>query len=629
MNKKVLLALLVSLGLAACAPANGSSNTSSSNNPSDSSDTSSDTSSSTTDTNPDESIAPKTVRDLYSFIKSTSLSLDIIYGKTAERNTVVGQAHLFYDSFETSKEVYHSYSDDVLTVSGETRYQEVPIDEWGTPVDKTDTFEGISAKVDNLFYQIIDYKDESINPDSANRYVVPSEVSENTVDMFTTTGISLMLYTHFDNYIMKNIVEGADAITPVIDGNGDFSYTYQLAFNTPMDYETISTVIDLDVSFTKEGMIKSYHFKAVENSITEDYEGNTVTKLASSIDDTFTVTDLGEKGPHEEFNINPLDYYLVSYDIQLFLDDMMSGEDSLTPVEANAIPLGSNLVGKVINPNPSKALDTDIDIIKSSNPEVVKVTTYSQYSSTVEAVGTGEATLTAISESGIAQTIKVNVIELPLTSIKVSIYDSSIVAGEKVAVYVSRNPDSNTDELEATLSCSNDVATVTIDEDGDFEINTFKPAENVTLTVYSKANPEIKDEITFTIHKKYTFEEIKETIKDSVWVSKLEESSATIAFNADGTGYFVVTNNTSYGSIFTENQKYNFTYTIEEHEDGYPGDITLTLSSFVVTSGGSDFNFNENIVVLDYSMSSLDVRLTPEGETGWFYAFSDDFFLQK
>lgn len=628
MNKKVLLALLVSLGLAACAPANGSSNTSSSNNPSDSSDTSSDTSSSTTDTNPDESIAPKTVRDLYSFIKSTSLSLDIIYGKTAERNTVVGQAHLFYDSFETSKEVYHSYSDDVLTVSGETRYQEVPIDEWGTPVDKTDTFEGISAKVDNLFYQIIDYKDESINPDSANRYVVPSEVSENTVDMFTTTGISLMLYTHFDNYIMKNIVEGADAITPVIDGNGDFSYKYQLAFNTPMDYETISTVIDLDVAFTKEGMIKSYHFKAVENSITEDYEGNTVTKLASSIDDTFTVTDLGEKGPHEEFNINPLDYYLVSYDIQLFLDDMMGGEDSLTEADPNAIPLGSNLAGKVINPQPSKALDTDIDFIESSNPEVVKVTTYDGYKSSVKAVGLGQATLTAISESGITQTIDVTVVTLPLESIKVSIYDSSIVEGDEVTVYVSRNPDSNTDELEATLSCGSDVATVT--KDGEyFQINTFKAAENVTLTVYSKQNPDVKTEVTFTIHKKYTFDEIKEAIKDSVWVSNYKESSATIAFNADGTGYFMVTNNTSYGSIFTENQKYNFTYTIEEHEDGYPGDVTLTLSSFVVTSGGSDFNFNENIVVLDYSMSSLDVRLTPEGETGWFYAFSDDFFLQK
>ena len=61
----------------------------------------------------------------------------------------------------------------------------------------------------------------------------------------------------------------------------------------------------------------------------------------------------------------------------------------------------------------------------------------------------------------------------------------------------------------------------------------------------------------------------------------------------------MVTNNTSYGSVFIENQKYTFTYTIEEHSDGYPGDVTITLSDFTVTtSGGSNYNFNNNIVVL-------------------------------
>lgn len=627
MNKKLLFLLTVSLGLVSCKTSN---NTSSSNSQSSSSSESTSSSSSSSSSQLPNVDAPKTVTDIYNLIKNTSLKMEITYGRSAERNYVIGQAHLFDDSYETSKEVYHSYSDDVVTVSGEVKYERIPNDEWGEEVLENDTFEGISALVDNYFYHVLDYSNENIHEDSANRYSVPAEVNEQMVDAYTTNGLSLMLINHFDNYILDNIVQEADKIDPVIDANGDFSYEYQLAYNTPMEYEILSTVINLEVSFTSYGMIKSYYFSVKENSVSEDWEGNTVTKFYESVEDTFTCTDFGKKEAHTSFNINPLDYYLVSYDIQLFEDDLMGMEDSLTPVEANKIPLDANLVAKVINPQPVSALDTELDIIESSNPDVVKVTTYDEYDSTVKAVGLGNATLTVVSESGIEKTIDVTVITKPLESLEISIYDSSIVEGDVVSVYVTRYPESNIDELEATLSCSSDIATVTKDEDGDFVINALKPAENVVLTISSKVNPSIKGEYTFTIYKKYSFDEIKENIKDSVWVSKFQESSATIAFNADGTGYFMVTNNTSYGSVFIENQKYTFTYTIEEHSDGYPGDVTITLSDFTVTtSGGSNYNFNNNIVVLDYSMSCLDVKLTPEGESGWMFTFDDDFYLNQ
>lgn len=628
MIKKILPIVLATMALASCGP-KSSSTTSSTNDTSSEIPTSSETTTNDTSSNLPSVNAPTTVSDLYNFIKNTSLNLELIYGTSAQRNCVVGKANLFSKTFETSKETYHSYSDDVLTVSGEIKYEKIPADEWSEPETKNDKFEGISTIVDSHFYQIIDYDNESIYVDSAKKYSVPNEVNEQMIDMYTTNGLSLLLSSHFEKYILNNIVQDNDGINPIKDDNGDFSYTYQLAYNTAMDYETISTVVNFEASFTNYGMIKSYHFKVEENSVSEDWEGNTVTQFVSSINDQFSSLDFNKKVGHTSFNINPLDYYLISYDIQLFSDDLMGGDNSLSVVDANKIPLDTNLVAKVINPQPAKALDTELNIIESSNPNIVKVTTYDGYKSTVKAVGIGNATLTAVSESGIRQTINVSVISKPLESIRVSIYDSSILEGDTVNVYVTRYPEANTDELVASLSCTSDVATITKDDNGDFVINALKPAENVTLTIYSKQNPEIKGECNFKIHKRFTFDEIKESLKNSIWTSNYQQSSATIAFNDDGTGYFMVTNNTSYGSIFVENKKYNFTYTIQQHENGYPGDITMTLSSFVVDSGEYKYNFNDNLVVLDYSMSYLDVRLTPEGESGWMFAFSDNFYLQQ
>ena len=179
MNKKLLFLLTVSLGLVSCKTSN---NTSSSNSQSSSSSESTSSSSSSSSSQLPNVDAPKTVTDIYNLIKNTSLKMEITYGRSAERNYVIGQAHLFDDSYETSKEVYHSYSDDVVTVSGEVKYERIPNDEWGEEVLENDTFEGISALVDNYFYQVLDYSNENIHEDSANRYSVPAEVNEQMVD---------------------------------------------------------------------------------------------------------------------------------------------------------------------------------------------------------------------------------------------------------------------------------------------------------------------------------------------------------------------------------------------------------------------------------------------------------------
>jgi len=113
----------------------------------------------------------------------------------------------------------------------------------------------------------------------------------------------------------------------------------------------------------------------------------------------------------------------------------------------------------------------------------------------VTAVGVGTATITATTtDGGFTDTATVTVVPTPVEEVGAEPAEATLFVGDKLTLETSVGPEDATDK--SLTFTSSDPAVATVDKDGN--ITAVAPGE-VTITVASASNPEVKATVTVTV----------------------------------------------------------------------------------------------------------------------------------
>lgn len=459
-----------------------------------------------------------------------------------------------------------------------------------------DDYKKFNTLQDGYFYKAIDYQTGK-DKDSINKEKY-KESDALKIDKETSLGAIATLNEYFNNYINSTIIEGADEITPTINKkDGSFSYTISKEYDNEEDVGyKYQDSYDLTLNFDKDAFLISYDFSFKENEyfVNEAGEFLNTTYPLLAIDDTYKIV-YSSKEEYKGSDIDPLNYYLTDYTIQLLSSDGTS--TTFDEVEATSFPYGTYLNIKIRESTPTQALDLDLFIKKSSNSEVIELKTYSDGGYVAKAVGVGKTTLTVISSSGIEKTIEINVISLPLKSIKASLYRKIKFVGDSEDLYISTNPSETLEEIEVTTSTPSLVKIIKEEDSGYYSLQ-YLGLGNAQVKVSSKINKDVSSTIEFTIKEKLKNEDTISSLIGKWNAPLLSENGETMIENAvsvsftDSTNGYLLFNSDDHGYTFVKGTKYPFTYKFTDRED--IDSLYFTISDITYSTDVMEFNYDDN-----------------------------------
>lgn len=502
--------------------------------------------------NPD--ITPFTkISELTKYINETVPGLEQNNGVTFEREFIYSYEEIYATVTREIKETGTSYSNDTLVIKGErTLSRDYPEDDYLEDEKETDTYDSITSLKDGVYYSVVDYKESDDNDDSYKE----DYVAENESKYKENTSLSTYknLSSYLDNYVKgKYVTNGAsDKVTSTVDTtSGNFVTTFTMTDETENEYGKYLTEASFAVNFLKDGNFAGFLFEYDEYAYGYDKLGNYTdeTFLISSITEKVTL-GYGDKTEYDFSELDPVDYFMTDFDVNVCVFDTILGES--TPADINAFPYDEYISVQATNVVPEKTIDKDLEIVSSSNQEVI-VESYGQF----KAIGLGKTTLTVKSTYGLTKEIEVTVVAPDLTTISPRFTSELHFVGQDETLYIDYESENTLDKF-YIKNLNEDVVSVGEIEDlvdgiacADLE---FLMAGKATLEFYREKDNKLLNTITFEVVEALTDEEMKsnligtwygdlenthtgEMIKEAVKIEFIDESKAELTLLSEDTGF--------------------------------------------------------------------------------------------
>lgn len=502
--------------------------------------------------NPD--ITPFTkISELTNYINETVPALEQKNGVTFEREFIYSYEDIYATITREIKETGTSYSNDTLVIKGErTLSRDYPEDDYLEDEKETDTYDSITSLKDGVYYSVVDYKESNDNDDSYKE----DYNAENESKYKENTSLSTYknLSSYLDDYVKgKYVTNGAsDKVTSTVDTtSGNFVTTFTMTDETENEYGKYLTEASFTVNFLKDGNFAGFLFEYDEYAYGYDELGNYTdeTFLISSITEKVTL-GYGDKTEYDFSELDPVDYFMTDFDVNVCVFDTILGES--TPADINAFPYDEYISVEATNVAPEKTIDKDLEIVNSSNQEVI-VESYGQF----KAIGLGKTTLTVKSTYGLTKEIEVTVVAPDLTAISPRFTSELHFVGQDETLYIDYESENTLDKF-YIKNLNEDVVNVLEIEDlvdgiacADLE---FLNAGKATLEFYREKDNRLLNTITFEVVETLSDEEMKsnligtwygdlenthtgEMIKEAVKIEFIDDSKAELTLLSDDTGF--------------------------------------------------------------------------------------------
>lgn len=502
--------------------------------------------------NPD--ITPFTkISELTKYINETVPALEQKNGVTFEREFIYSYEDIYATITREIKETGTSYSNDTLVIKGErTLSRDYPEDDYLEDEKETDTYDSITSLKDGVYYSVVDYKESNDNDDSYKEDYNAENESEYKENTSLSTYKNLSSY--LDDYVKgKYVTNGAsDKVTSTVDTtSGNFVTTFTMTDETENEYGKYLTEASFTVNFLKNGNFAGFLFEYDEYAYGYDELGNYTdeTFLISSITEKVTLR-YGDKTEYDFSELDPVDYFMTDFDVNVCVFDTILGES--TPADINAFPYDEYISVEATNVAPEKTIDKDLEIVNSSNQEVI-VESYGQF----KAIGLGKTTLTVKSTYGLTKEIEVTVVAPDLTAISPRFTSELHFVGQDETLYIDYESENTLDKF-YIKNLNEDVVNVGEIEDlvdgiacADLE---FLNAGKATLEFYREKDNRLLNTITFEVVEALSDEEMKsnligtwygdlenthtgEMIKEAVKIEFIDDSKAELTLLSDDTGF--------------------------------------------------------------------------------------------
>ena len=502
--------------------------------------------------NPD--ITPFTkISELTKYINETVPALEQKNGVTFEREFIYSYEDIYATITREIKQTGTSYSNDTLVIKGErTLSRDYPEDDYLEDEKETDTYDSITSLKDGVYYSVVDYKESNDNDDSYKE----DYNAENESKYKENTSLSTYknLSSYLDDYVKgKYVTNGAsDKVTSTVDTtSGNFVTTFTMTDETENEYGKYLTEASFTVNFLKDGNFAGFLFEYDEYAYGYDELGNYTdeTFLISSITEKVTL-GYGDKTEYDFSELDPVDYFMTDFDVNVCVFDTILGES--TPADINAFPYDEYISVEATNVAPEKTIDKDLEIVNSSNQEVI-VESYGQF----KAIGLGKTTLTVKSTYGLTKEIEVTVVAPDLTAISPRFTSELHFVGQDETLYIDYESENTLDKF-YIKNLNEDVVNVGEIEDlvdgiacADLE---FLKAGKATLEFYREKDNKLLNTITFEVVEALSDEEMKsnligtwygdlenthtgEMIKEAVKIEFIDDSKAELTLLSDDTGF--------------------------------------------------------------------------------------------
>ena len=502
--------------------------------------------------NPD--ITPFTkISELTKYINETVPALEQKNGVTFEREFIYSYEDIYATITREIKETGTSYSNDTLVIKGErTLSRDYPEDDYLEDEKETDTYDSITSLKDGVYYSVVDYKESNDNDDSYKE----DYNAENESKYKENTSLSTYknLSSYLDDYVKgKYVTNGAsDKVTSTVDTtSGNFVTTFTMTDETENEYGKYLTEASFTVNFLKDGNFAGFLFEYDEYAYGYDELGNYTdeTFLISSITEKATL-GYGDKTEYDFSELDPVDYFMTDFDVNVCVFDTILGES--TPADINAFPYDEYISVEATNVAPEKTIDKDLEIVNSSNQEVI-VESYGQF----KAIGLGKTTLIVKSTYGLTKEIEVTVVAPDLTAISPRFTSELHFVGQDETLYIDYESENTLDKF-YIKNLNEDVVNVGEIEDlvdgiacTDLE---FLKAGKATLEFYREKDNKLLNTIIFEVVEALSDEEMKsnligtwygdlenthtgEMIKEAVKIEFIDDSKAELTLLSDDTGF--------------------------------------------------------------------------------------------
>ena len=502
--------------------------------------------------NPD--ITPFTkISELTKYINETVPALEQKNGVTFEREFIYSYEDIYATITREIKETGTSYSNDTLVIKGErTLSRDYPEDDYLEDEKETDTYDSITSLKDGVYYSVVDYKESNDNDDSYKE----DYNAENESKYKENTSLSTYknLSSYLDDYVKgKYVTNGAsDKVASTVDTtSGNFVTTFTMTDETENEYGKYLTEASFTVNFLKNGNFAGFLFEYDEYAYGYDELGNYTdeTFLISSITEKVTL-GYGDKTEYDFSELDPVDYFMTDFDVNVCVFDTILGES--TPADINAFPYDEYISVEATNVAPEKTIDKDLEIVNSSNQEVI-AESYGQF----KAIGLGKTTLTVKSTYGLTKEIEVTVVAPDLTAISPRFTSELHFVGQDETLYIDYESENTLDKF-YIKNLNEDVVNVGEIEDlvdgiacADLE---FLNAGKATLEFYREKDNRLLNTITFEVVEALSDEEMKsnligtwygdlenthtgEMIKEAVKIEFIDDSKAELTLLSDDTGF--------------------------------------------------------------------------------------------
>ena len=493
------------------------------------------------------------ISELTKYINETVPALEQKNGVTFEREFIYSYEDIYATITREIKETGTSYSNDTLVIKGErTLSRDYPEDDYLEDEKETDTYDSITSLKDGVYYSVVDYKESNDNDDSYKE----DYNAENESKYKENTSLSTYknLSSYLDDYVKgKYVTNGAsDKVTSTVDTtSGNFVTTFTITDETENEYGKYLTEASFTVNFLKDGNFAGFLFEYDEYAYGYDELGNYTdeTFLISSITEKVTL-GYGDKTEYDFSELDPVDYFMTDFDVNVCVFDAILGES--TPADINAFPYDEYISVEATNVAPEKTIDKDLEIVNSSNQEVI-VESYGQF----KAIGLGKTTLTVKSTYGLTKEIEVTVVAPDLTAISPRFTSELHFVGQDETLYIDYESENTLDKF-YIKNLNEDVVNVGEIEDlvdgiacADLE---FLKAGKATLEFYREKDNRLLNTITFEVVEALSDEEMKsnligtwygdlenthtgEMIKEAVKIEFIDDSKAELTLLSDDTGF--------------------------------------------------------------------------------------------
>ena len=493
------------------------------------------------------------ISELTKYINETVPALEQKNGVTFEREFIYSYEDIYATITREIKETGTSYSNDTLVIKGErTLSRDYPEDDYLEDEKETDTYDSITSLKDGVYYSVVDYKESNDNDDSYKEDYNAENESEYKENTSLSTYKNLSSY--LDDYVKgKYVTNGAsDKVTSTVDTtSGNFVTTFTMTDETENEYGKYLTEASFTVNFLKNGNFAGFLFEYDEYAYGYDELGNYTdeTFLISSITEKVTLR-YGDKTEYDFSELDPVDYFMTDFDVNVCVFDTILGES--TPADINAFPYDEYISVEATNVAPEKTIDKDLEIVNSSNQEVI-VESYGQF----KAIGLGKTTLTVKSTYGLTKEIEVTVVAPDLTAISPRFTSELHFVGQDETLYIDYESENTLDKF-YIKNLNEDVVNVGEIEDlvdgiacADLE---FLKAGKATLEFYREKDNKLLNTITFEVVEALSDEEMKsnligtwygdlenthtgEMIKEAVKIEFIDDSKAELTLLSDDTGF--------------------------------------------------------------------------------------------